>query len=396
MASTVVRRDRLRRWALVAAVAAVLVSIPAVVAAIPVSVPPVEAGKLRELILRSANQPYQGYAESTGGLDVPDLPNLSHVSSLLNGTTRIRSWYDSPERWRFDVLTLTSERDTYHTADGEFTWDYGTNLVTQQGGQLLYRVPGSTEDGVYQVVVQPDVRLPRAGDLLPPDLARRVLSSSPGDHVESLPGKRIAGIGAAGLRVRPADPDTSIGSVDIWADPGTGLPLQVEVTARGADHPVIVTRFLELSLDRPAAATLTPNQPKDAGFTLTTAPDIEQAMGQLGPVDLPETLAGRAQQTGTLAGLSNVGLYGTGLSAFVVLPIPRNLAGSATDAARKGGATDITLPGGTGVQLTIAPLTVIVLRSNVARRSYLLAGLVNPALLQRAAGDLSTVPRSGR
>jgi hypothetical protein len=395
MASTVVRRDRLRRWALVAAVAAVLVSIPAVVAAIPVSVPPVEAGTLRELILRSANQPYQGYAESTGGLDVPDLPNLSQVSSLLNGTTRIRSWYDSPDRWRFDVLTLSSERDTYHNSDGEFVWDYGTNLVTQQGGQILYRVSGSS-DGVFELANEPPVRLPRAGDLLPPDLARRVLSSAPGDRVESLPGRRIAGIGAAGLRVRPADPDTSIGYVDIWADPGTGLPLQVEVTARGADHPVLVTRFLELSLDRPPAGTLTPNQPKDAGFTLTTAPDIEQAMGQLGPVQLPETLAGRAQQAGTLAGLSNVGLYGTGLSAFVVLPIPRNLAGSATDAARKGGATDITLPGGTGVQLTIAPLTVIVLRSNVARRSYLLAGLVNPALLQRAAGDLSTVPRSGR
>src|SRR5689334_7105405 len=119
MASTVVRRDRLRRWALVAAVAAVLVSLPVVVGAIPASVPSVDAGKLRELIQRSADQPYQGYAESTGGLDVPDLPNLSHVSSLLNGTTRIRSWYDSPERWRFDVLSTASERDTYHTPDGE-------------------------------------------------------------------------------------------------------------------------------------------------------------------------------------------------------------------------------------------------------------------------------------
>src|SRR5689334_4164931 len=204
MSATVVRRTRMRRWSLVVAVAAVLVALPTIVSALAPSSASVEPGRLRELILASVNQPYQGYAESNGMLGVPDLPNLTQVTSLLNGTTRIRSWYDSPDRWRFDVLSaLAGERDAYGATNGECLWDYGANLLTA-------------------VIGKPPVRLPRAGDLLPPDLARRVLAAAPNDPVTALPSRRVAGLAAAGLRLRPADPDTTIGQVDIWADPRTG------------------------------------------------------------------------------------------------------------------------------------------------------------------------------
>ena len=377
MASTVVRKDRLRRWSLVAGVAAVLLVVPTVVAGLPVRVASIEPARLAELIMKSVDRPYQGYAESSGRLGVPELPNLSQVSSLLTGTTRIRSWYDSPANWRFDVLSaFGGERGVYQTPYGEYIWDYGANLLTQViGGQ--------------------PVRLPRAGDVLPPDLARRVLGAAPGDPISALPARREAGVSAAGIRVRPADPDTSIGQVDIWADPNSGLPVRVEVSARGANQPVLVSRFVELTQERPAAETLIPTKPPDSGFTVTTAPDIVQALGAADPVSFPASLAGRAQRTADLAGLPGVGLYGTGLSAFVVLPLPRNVAGSATDAARKAGASELTLPGGTGVLLSVAPVSVVIERSTVARRSYLLAGLVIPSVLEKAAAELSTVPRSG-
>jgi hypothetical protein len=376
MAATVVRGDRRRRWALVLAVAAVLITVPLVVSARPARVGGVEPLRLREAILRSGSLPYQGYAESNGMLGIPDLPNLDQVTSLLNGTTRIRSWYASPSSWRFDVLTAGAERDVYGTTNGEYVWDYGANLLTELIG------------------TQP-VRLPRAGDLLPPDLARRVLAAAPGDPVSTLPSKRVAGVSAAGLRVRPADPDTSIGQVDIWADPESGLPLQVEVTARGTDRPMLVTRFVDLSLDAPAPEVLVPTKPADGGFSVTTAPDIVRELGVGAPVFFPDRLAGRSLSTSGLAGVPGAGLYGSGLSAFVVLPLPRNIGGSATEAARKGGGTELSLPGGTGVRLSIPPVSVIVERSTVARRSYLLAGLVDPAVLERAAAELSTAPRSG-
>src|SRR5919198_871481 len=136
MASTIVRTARLRRWSLFTGVAAVLVVVPNVVEALPAQVAPIEPARLAEKILRSADRPYHGYAESSGRLGVPDLPNLSHVSALLSGTTKIRSWYDSPARWRFDELSsLGGERDTYRTPSGEVIWDSGANLLTEVDGE---------------------------------------------------------------------------------------------------------------------------------------------------------------------------------------------------------------------------------------------------------------------
>src|SRR5262245_27394803 len=105
MASTVVRRTMLRRWSLVAAVAAVLVAVPSGADGLPVGGEPIGPARLAEKIMGSASVPYHGYAESSGRLGVPELPNLSQVSALLSGTTRIRSWYLSPDSWRFDVLS---------------------------------------------------------------------------------------------------------------------------------------------------------------------------------------------------------------------------------------------------------------------------------------------------
>jgi hypothetical protein len=44
--------------------------------------------------------------------------------------------------------------------------------------------------------------------------------------VTAIAPRHIAGVDAAGLRINPTDPATTIGRVDIWADPETGLALQ--------------------------------------------------------------------------------------------------------------------------------------------------------------------------
>src|SRR4029453_13306921 len=97
-----------------------------------------------------------------------------------------------------------------------------------------------------QVVGDLPARLPQAPDLLPPDLARRLLAdAAPGDGLTALPPRRVAGIAAAGLRFTPGDPDTTIDRLDVWADPATGLPLQVELAGG------FPSRFLALSLTPP-------------------------------------------------------------------------------------------------------------------------------------------------
>lgn len=360
-----------------AAAAAVLAVAPVVVAALPVRIEGVEAERLRELIEGSAGQPHHGYAETTGSLGVPDLPNLGEVTSMLNGTTRIRTWYGKPDRWRFDLLTAGGERDVYGTPDGEYVWDYAANVVTRFMGE-------------------PPLRLPRAGDLLPPALARRLLLAAPGDPVEGLAPRRVAGVSAAGLRLRPVDPDTTVAHVDVWADPTTGLPVLVELTARGASRPVLVSRFVELTVGPPPAGALTPKRPPGSGLAVATAPDVAAALGAFDRGSMPSRLAGRDARATPVAGVRSVGVYGGGLSAFVVLPLPRDVGASAADSARKAGAIALDLPGGSGELITIPPLSLAVVRAVGARRWFLIAGTVDPRLLRLAAAELSVRPRDDR
>jgi hypothetical protein len=376
MPMSVVRRAKRRRWTLVAVVAALLIAVPAVVATLPSAGPSIDPARLRALISESSRRPYQGYAESTGLIGLPDLPYLADVTSLLNGTTRMRTWYMSPDQYRVDVMTVSGERDLYRTPQGEITWDYDANLHTEFIGE-------------------PPVRLPRAADLLPPELARQVLAASAADPVDTLPVRRVAGISASGLRLRPADPDTTVGQVDIWADSVTGVPVRVEVTARGQAAPILVTAFSELDLSAPTVPIQPPTPPPGSDFDTVSAPDVTKILGVFSRSPLPLRVAGRELNSTNLGGVRGAGLYGSGLASFVVLAVPREIGAAATDAAGEAGAATLQLPGGTAVAQSIPPLSLMVVRSVVSRRSYLLAGLVTPAVLEAAAGQLSTLPRSG-
>ncbi|HWC82675.1 MAG TPA: hypothetical protein VG756_22210 [Pseudonocardiaceae bacterium] len=360
-----------RRWALVAALAALACVLPTVVASLPTGSAEPGADRLRQLVLDSADQPYVGYARAQAELGLPDLPDLGNLSGLLSGTTDIRVWYRSDQHKRVDVIDTVGERDVYTTPTGEYTWDYGIDLLT--------RIVGSEP-----------VRLPEAGDLVPPDLARRVLRLDPADPVASLPTRRIAGIDAAGLRLRPTDPATTVGQVDMWVDPANGLPLRVEITPRGAAQPILTSQFLDLSQAAPDSSTLTPPVSGAGGVSTATAPDVLGALNTLGRFPLPRLLAGYPLQP-QLAGLPGVGRYGAGLATFVVLPLPGNVGSSAIRTALTAGATQLTMQRGRAVLIGIPMLSVLLEQAGFGRRTYLVAGLVTPAVLRQAATQLATL-----
>ncbi|MEN3308375.1 MAG: hypothetical protein V7603_4577 [Micromonosporaceae bacterium] len=372
------RRAAWRRWSVVAAAVLVLAALPAAVGALPAHAPSIRPTDLVARIRASAHHPYQGYAISSGTAGLPTLPQLGSVSRLLDGDTQLRTWYAAPDRWRVDEIDLGAERDLYQTPDGQAQWDYGANQLTA--------VTGSAP-----------VRLPRGADLVPPDLGRRLLAASAGTgggQLSALPARRVAGIAAAGVRLTPADPDTTIGRVDVWADPGTGVPLQVEITPRGAAAPILVTRFLEVSLTAPAPPVLIPPAVRPGmGFTAVDAPDIAGAFATLRLGPLPDQLAGR-ERTGTpLARLAGTGAYGAGFTQFVVLPVPSQTGFAAYRSATNAGGTPLALPGGEGVLISTPLLSVLVMDSDVARRNYVLAGLVQGTVLRAAAAELSTFRR---
>jgi hypothetical protein len=358
----------------VTGLAAAAAAVPVVSSAWPARELRVDVGALREKMLRSDRVQHQGNAESVGRLALPELPKLASVTALLTGTTHVRTWYAGPDSYRFAVVSTAGEQDVHHSQDGETLWDYAQNTFTEIAADL-------------------PLRLPRAGDLLPPDLARRILASSAGDAVTGIPAQRVGGVSAAGLRLVPADPDTSIGYVDMWADPDSGLPVQVEIAAKDTARPVVQSRFLDYSLGPPPASALAYDPGPELPDRVLATPDVADVLATAGLVRPPLVLAGRQQRINAQLNLPGVGLYGTGLSSFVVLQLPRGLVNSAVDAATKAGAQEVD----NIVQLSIPPVSLALLRRTVARRTYLLTGLVSAEVLQQAAKELSVQPpRSSR
>src|SRR5439155_19472764 len=110
--------------------------------------------------------------------------------------------------------------------------------------------------------VQPSVagvRQPRTVDLMPPSAARFLLAwASSLETVTALPARTIAGRDADGARVTSGEPASSVQSLDVWVDRVSGLPLELAVRARGLADPVLTTRLLDVSLQRPTDSEVSP------------------------------------------------------------------------------------------------------------------------------------------
>jgi len=368
-----VRGQSRRRWAAVAGGVALLCALPSIDAALPASVPRMSAAQLRTRILDSAARPYAGYAESDASFGLPPLSGFSDMAALLDGVTRMRVWQATPDRWRVDVLSDAGERDTYQTPQASYLWDSASELLTEVIGHY-------------------PVRLPRAADLVPPALALRLLrEAGPHARLSVIAPRRVAGIAAAGLRVSPGDPASTIARIDVWADPASGLPLLVEIFGRGGGRPALQTQFLQVSPWRPVQAILTPQRGAGTAFTQATASDLSGALGTLGPVILPVSLAGRPRVAAP-PGFDQVGLYGRGLATFAVLELSGGTGLSLIAGARADGGTAMRVRRGTGVIVTTSLITAVLVHPSHASGTFVLAGFVNRSVLQRAAAQLAAEP----
>jgi hypothetical protein len=215
-------------------------------------------------------------------------------------------------------------------------------------------------------------------------LGRRLLALAAGSgRISRLPSRRIAGIDAAGLQVRTADPRTTIAAVDIWADPATGLPAAVQVFARGSARPVVTSAFLQLSETRPALSVVTPDPAPGVGVTTAELPDVSHVLDGFGP-PLPGQLAG-LPRTQLRGGITSVAAYGTGFSRFAVLPLPGRVGSQALSTAQGAGAAQAVFKDGTAVAIRTPLLTVVLASSSFGGPVFLLAGPVTVAVLERAA-----------
>jgi hypothetical protein len=377
---SVVSRSARRRWAVVVAGTALVLAAPSLAGA-AVSVASRATSRsatpapdeLLHRVLGSASVPHQGLAESRGTLGLPDVRQFGDLAALLGSTNRERVWWRGPDDWRVARILTTGEQDLYAAGPGAVvSWDYERNLRRTTVGA-------------------DDVRLPRTDDLLPPEAARRLLGHlGLGDRVTALAGQRVAGHDAAGLRVVPGSPDSTIGAVDVWADAPSGLPLAVTVRDRHGAA-AFESTFLDVDLAAPSPADLAAPAPGGARTEVQDAPDIVALVDRYARRGLPAALAGQPRTPGVVRGTAT---YGRGLARFVVIPLPSDVGSDVLDAARlRGPLTDV--PGGQVVVLDGGIVTAAVSAGEDGQLYYLLAGLVTPKVLSSAGQALLTNPGAG-
>ncbi|CAN5660720.1 hypothetical protein BH24ACT26_BH24ACT26_01350 [soil metagenome] len=349
------------RWVALLGVVALLAALPGTIAGLPARDRPLGAMGLLERIRSSGSVAHTGVAESRAGLGLPDVPRAGRVVALFGETTRLRTWYGGPQSWRVDELTPIGERDSYRDPAGMWLWDSGARTAT--------RIKGTSV-----------VRFARPADLLPPELGRRLAAAAKPDEASRLPARRVAGVDALGVRVEPHSKDTTIRRVDLWADPDSGLPVRVEVTARGGAEPIVTSSFLDLEQEPPPRELLRFEPPADAAFNFTVAPDFAQAVQRYSPFVLPEALAGRPRRSNVAAAAAT---YGRGYGLVGVLALPERF--SPED--ELGGLPSIAGAWGQG-HLVQTPLLngLVFEREGVA---YVLGGSVPPRLLKRFATHLA-------
>jgi hypothetical protein len=349
-----------------AAVVAVLVALPFVVRYAPVPVSDATPAALLARIQASAARPYAGYAESTGSLALPTTDQLDDVSSLLSGRIQVRVWWRSAADWRADTITPAGERSTRTTASGSLAWDYEDNRVVTSTPE---------PDGT--------IRLPRDTDTLPPQLAARMLSDARPDEILALPARRVAGRPTEGLSLRPSDPLSSVGRVDVWADAASGIPVLVEVFGRTGDVAAMASTFLDFTDAAPTAGDLAFVVPPGVRVRPTPRSDLVRDVARSGGPLPPQTLLGFPRSS-PAAG-ATIGEYGRGVTQVTVGALPDRLAGSLREQLRLGTGARETPE---GVVVGVGPVGLLLTTSR-AGFAWLVAGTVTADGLARAATELS-------
>ena len=340
------------------------------------SVPKLTPRQLESRILGSQRLSFSGYAESDANFGLPALPAFSSVTPLLDGVTRMRVWQASPDRWRVDTLSDAGENDTYQAGANTFIWDSGEQLLT----------------GIYGAQV---VRLPRAADLVPPALAVRIIS-------EAGPGAKLEPpAAAAGRRAERGRAGDHAGQPAVHDRAGRHLGLagiRAAAAAWRSSTAARPSRPWKRSSFRsgpwtPDAGVLTPQRGPGTGFTTTTPSDFSGVLKNLDDEVLPGSLAGFARQPSPVP---QIGVYGSGLTAFAVLTFRRGIGGQLLSDALDAGAAPLTLPTTEPARSRARRLSTS--SSSTRTRSpdtFLLVGLVSKAALSGRRAAVAGRPEPG-
>ncbi len=268
-----------------------------------------------------------GSVLETASLGLPSLPgnssNPTSITSLLTGSHTVNVWYASPERYRLALPASLSETDVIRTGSTVWLWQSTANAVTE------ISVPADKHK---------NKPTPMTPALTPQQAASQVLAAvGPTTAVSVDSNVVVAGQAAYELVVAPKDARSLVGQIRIAVDGHNGVPLRVQVFARGASNPAISVGFTSVTFATPASADISFTPPAGAKITKENPGQGSEPAGQpngtgittigsgwLAVLDLPSSpltagspIPGPGQPNGPINGESAAALHALVGSATV-------------------------------------------------------------------------------
>ena len=219
------------------------------------------AAQLLAEIAESTTPPLTGTVVETASFGLPSLPatgNPASLSSLLTGSHTIRVWYASPGHFRLAVPQSLSESDVIRDGRTAWLWQSTLNKVTK------FTLPAHAP-AAGSVPRQP---------LTPQQAAQQVLAAvGPTTTVRVDSNVTVAGQAAYALVLAPKDARSLVGQVQIDVDGHNGVPLRLQVFARGSSSPAFQVGYTDIHFVKPAAADLSFTPPPGATVTQVNLSD---------------------------------------------------------------------------------------------------------------------------
>jgi outer membrane lipoprotein-sorting protein len=247
-----VKMSRRARWAVpataVAVTAAVIagLQIPSAQAS-PTLPDRTPAQLLAEVSTDASLPPLTGTMVESTSLGLPQLPQVggaTSLSSLLTGSHTIKIYYQDARQFRLSIPEPESEIDLIRNGATAWLWNSTENSVTK------FDLPANGKGNVSRL----KSGLPSA-PLTPQQAANELLKAVGQTTVVSVEANvMVAGEPSYQLVLAPKDDRSLIGKVTIAIDAKYGVPLRVQVFAKGAGNPAFQFGYTAIQFVAPAAA----------------------------------------------------------------------------------------------------------------------------------------------
>ncbi len=349
---------------------------------------------LADIASTHAVPPLTGTVVETTSLGLPALPqvgNPTSLASLLTGSHTIKVYYQDGKHFRLAVPQSMSETDLIRNDSTVWLWESAGNSVTKfTGGEVPASAKAKANAAAHKRLAP---QLPDGTPLTPQQAANEALNAVGKTTVVSVQSTlTVAGQAAYQLVLAPKDARSTIGSVRIAIDGKTGVPLRVQVFAKGAASPAFQVGYTDISYVAPDPANLTFTPPPGATVSNGDKPSAQSSgtmpavKGQAGTYGKSWLTVIEAPQS-LLSGARSPQLSGPGSSA----PAGTGAFGKDSQAAISallGAAKPVSGAWGSGTLLHTSLVNVLF----VGNEMYL--GAVDPSVLYAAVGHATPANES--